>query len=275
MLVVTLDLWHFADSRGERLSMSKLFRDPDDDRVGFVALSGCDYVCDQVEQFAIRHSGERIDPTSHLVREQGVVWRRAMRYDRRQRASMKSLLRVLGDSLTLHPVDELDAAMALDFYKQPEVGTGELENTEIGELVQRMKYWKSNPSERRRAGSLLSDKLADLVADHPEFRRATAIVAVPSTNSRVSEKLGASVAYRLELPTVKARETTGSTVTVKNGGGASKRYECAPEAAGESVLVIDDVYQSGGSMRSIARAARMVGAAEVRGLVCARNLRSN
>lgn len=181
---------------------------------------------------------------------------------------------LLSQVLTLTRSPELDHAIAGDFYKIPpdeEAGRG-WENTEFGELVHRAKYY-SDP-EQTQAGVELCDRLADIVRGHPLLRRATKVVVTPSTKTGTSERMGNGLARRLGLETITATKVGGSMGEAKAGRSTYEldTYEIHGDALSEHVLIVDDVYKSGVTMRSIAQALKDKEPLSIMGIVGARTM---
>jgi hypothetical protein len=122
---------------------------------------------------------------------------------------------------------------------------------------------------------MLCDRLADVIRRHPLYASAGLIVAVPSTKSGASERIAQSVAARVSKPWVTATEITGSTAENKDGtdGVTAKAYEAPNECFGQNVIVVDELYRSGSSMRGVAAAVRAERAFFVYGLAATRTLR--
>lgn len=274
MWPMSWDLWDFAsDSRANRLEHWQAYASQGDAPVRHLGLSCCSEVRDQVKR-CVEAAGGSEYPASQLnsvVREN---WSHAYQYPSAAQSDVEGLAKLLSEVRTLRSVPGLDSAIALDFYKH-EV-EGELVNTAAGDLVNRLKYWTSNPAAQTEAGGKLADLMADMVRRHPAYRSADLVVGAPSTSSGASERLAHAVAHRLGLPHVIASETTGSTEESKAGSVTEKQYMIPQSAAvfGGTVIVVDDVYWRGGTMRGVAKAVRDRQAFTVLGLVGARNLRN-
>jgi hypothetical protein len=257
----------FTDSRGNRLREGILYKSASSDEF-YICLHGCLDVAKQVE-LLLGPDGRPIDP--HRV-DASPNFDSAFRYSGPRRSDVDQLVDVLKHVLTLRQVPELDVALALDFYKEADE-YGELVNTKAGALIRTLKYYTSNPAARTRAGSDLVGWMCDIIQRHPLLARADRLVVVPSTNSNISEWIGARLSAVCGKPHIVAVETTGSTAEDKAGDETSKQYRVDADLTGEEVIVVDDVYWKGRALRGVGSACRVAGAERVYGLVGARNLR--
>lgn len=220
--------------------------------------------------------GRRMSPASFNPSD-GRFWNHVYRYPSPRLITVDELCTLLREVLTLVPVPELDTILALDFYKRPDPAVPQVEwqNTTAGGLCNRLKFWKGDPAAQAEAAFELVHRLSRAIGRHPLYNVAELLVVVPSTRSGVSESLGQEVATELRRPYQIARETTGAAWQAKAGtdGQPPRHYTVTGGVAGRSVIVIDDVYRSGSSMRGVGAACRRAGATRVLGLVAARTLR--
>lgn len=201
---------------------------------------------------------------------------------------VEELLTVLGEVLTLEVASEVDAAFALDFYKVPpsDETPGEWTNTDAGELVSRAKH-KAGAKVNEMAQREISGRLAHVVNSHPLLRDVDAVVSIPGSKTRfwsAGERIAIKLAKELNRPMVRTTGKHPERPQAKARG--QEDYEApadldmlseftvdlAPEH--KSVIIVDDVYRTGTTMRGVAAAARRGGAQTVYGLVCARTLRN-
>lgn len=235
----------------------------------YLGVNGCPDVCGQIEDYVLTLGGGPFDPARLRTRDRA-QWSQMYRYPGPKRPEASALAFLLSEVLTLRSVPELDAALALDFYTEPDPDSIGLRRSEVGDLCYKLKY-----RGRRAAGTEICDRLAEIVRRHPAYSTADRIVVVPSTTTGMSELIGRSVAHRLDLPHVIATETTGSTHESKLGTPeVPKLYTVDEDLFAETVIVLDDVYHSGQSLRGVAKAASAAGAIRALGLVAARNLRN-
>lgn len=259
-----------SDSRGNRLRQHLLLQDPNQP-VDYLCVDGCGDVVDQIVTCMALVGGRDIDPAT-LRTPDGSKWLDVYRYPREHRAEVQTLVAVLTNNLTLVKVPELDVGLALDFHMRG-CDSG-VEHTEAGHLMYRTKY-ATDPSVSRPAGSAICDRLAEVIRGHPLFATAGLIVAVPSTKTGISERIAESVAHRVNKPWATAVESTGSTAENKDGteGVTPKQYKAPDRCFGENVIVMDDLYRSGSSMRGVAAAVKAQQAFFVYGLAATRTLR--
>lgn len=188
----------------------------------------------------------------------------------------RAFLELMKEVLTLNVHSDLDCAIALDFYKDPSSheDPNQWANTPTGELIGRGKY-----AGFAKEGQELAGKLASVVARHPIYRAADAIVMVPSSKNKFGERLAEVVAKTAGKPFIRTSAAHLTRPEAKNANDddrADLSHEFTiPEehARGRVLIVVDDVYKTGGTMRAVAGAAHAAGAAAVLGLVGARTMR--
>ena len=177
------------------------------------------------------------------------------------------------DVLTVRTRPEVDAAVALDWYKTPEDGVHPMhwKNTPDGSLLNRAKYHNSP-----QAKAELLARYLKVVAQHPIFRTVPTLATVPGSagdGNSFGERLAGAVAKECGKALVRTL-STGPHAPSKEGATHSYGDFVMPETLVGDVLVIDDVYRSGASMAVTAHAAKLAGASRVFGLVAARTLRN-
>jgi len=196
-------------------------------------------------------------------------------------ADVTELLLLLQRVVVLPVPDELDAAIALDLYSRPcPTGTNGLAYTSVGELIHRIKYENRDRDKVISAGRSLSGSLTEVVLTHPWFQSCDLILPVPGhdrTRLAASVRIGATIAQ----DTGKARSSVTSRQEFRRSAKDMNRseraqlmdeYSIEQDLTDRTVLVVDDVYQTGSTMRGVARAARRAGASTILGLVGARTL---
>lgn len=265
-----------TDPRGNRLEGYKVRR-RNDGQEFYVCLRGAPEIVEQVPQALAGWNfapldRQAVDP-DHRPR-----WTHVYRFHGPYTTVLRDLLDLLGEVLTLRRVPELRTVLAMDFYKIPDddVPPQQWPDTEAGHFVNVGKYWTSDPAAQVHAGRGLSSLLADAICRHPTYAAADRIVAVPGTNHDFGERLAYTVGKYTDKPVTTAvcQEPRDRPAKEGNSWGLS-RYSIPVAVAGESVIIVDDVYRSGGTMRGVASAALGAGARDVLGLVGARTMRSN
>jgi hypothetical protein len=175
----------------------------------------------------------------------------------------------------------IDDAIALDFYKIPRDGLDpdDWPDTPAGQLVNRMKYWRSDPAAQAQARSELADKMASVIRLHPTYREA-AIATTPGHKPREpsqSEFLANEIATNLGTSPLRTRAKSMIRPEAKGRGervNFKEEFDLDPDGvARRAVLIVDDVLGRGTTMEGVALAARRAAARSVHGLVAARTIR--
>ncbi|GHH19469.1 hypothetical protein GCM10017790_38140 [Amycolatopsis oliviviridis] len=200
-----------------------------------------------------------------------------------EEADVAPLAKLLQKVLVLRVPNELDGAIALDFYNRPAPppSTG-LQYTDTAKLIRMVKYENRQRkiSEVREAGKRLSSCMADVVKSHDWFQTTSLIIAAPGhTRATVSAsvRIGHTIAHECELPqeqVLSSREWRKSAkdMTSAELAGLLDEYTVSSDLTGRCVLLVDDVFHTGSTLRGLAAAARRAGATTVLGLVAARTL---
>lgn len=197
---------------------------------------------------------------------------------------LRDFLRLMESVVVLRGLpQEISDAIALDFYKipRPDLDPDSWPNTDIGELVNRMKYWKTDPVAQASAREGLTDRLASVVRRHPLLRDSQ-LVSTPghnATRTSQSELLGQAVATRLGVSILRTRSRN---LLRPESKARTERVDFRDEfeidrgqLAGAEVVIIDDVLGRGTTMQGVAAAARRAGAPYdgIHALVAARTIR--
>ena len=194
-------------------------------------------------------------------------------------------LRQLDDLLALHAEcltieDGLDESHALGYHTEEDDLTAGLRRTALGELVYRAKY-RSDAQAR----SQVVDLFGRFVSQHPRYDAAAAVAAVPphSSSSRpglsrhLATGLAASGMHVIPIRRVADRPQQKDITAVDRLEGVRLRQrnqrgsmEVPMKLSGEAVIVVDDLYGSGGSTGEAARSLRQAGAGCVLGLAASK-----
>jgi len=148
--------------------------------------------------------------------------------------------------------------------------------TEMGRLVHKYKYHG-----RIDLADRLADRILALMEQHPELKAIDGIVPVPPSTERLYDPvnlLGQVLARRLGVPLLSgALRKTRTTDRQKDmRTRAQKRANVAGAFAvqsnvrGKSLLVLDDLYDSGETLREITRVLKRAGARSVKVLTLTR-----
>ena len=173
--------------------------------------------------------------------------------------------------------DALDESHALAYHQETDEATGRLARTTLGKLVNRAKY-----ETLKRPREIIGNAVADFVTRHPRYNRATSVACIPphksGKTSSLPNRLVRQVSKTLELTqvTIERVSDTAEQKEIRDEDRqagvrkriANQRHTMRVNAnlERESVIVIDDLYGSGGSMQEACRALKAVGAGEVLGL---------
>jgi predicted amidophosphoribosyltransferase len=196
------------------------------------------------------------------------------------RDEMERLLMLMGKVLTVR--DTCNISHCLDFYRNP-VETAktpeEWPYTPTGRSLYRAKY-RDVDSE----GSRLQRELVAFAREHPALARSDAVAAIPPSSEHgnrpdwpavwargVADTLGARVvALRRTRPTRLQKGIEDRDERARNQRGSMAADQ---SVAGDTVLVVDDLYMQGDSMHEAVRALREAGAAAVFGLCVAKTVK--
>lgn len=201
------------------------------------------------------------------------MWARP-RLDAFLRLLERILLLTRTSHLDPHFTNELTEAYALDFNFQQ--GVEPLSYTVAGQLEHNA---KENQDES--AIAELAEMLADVIRHHPTLSRAEVIAAVPPRPSKtfhlpsrlvdaIGLQLGRPVGLQLaktEVPKLKDLTLEQKIATL------AQAFTLGEAVAGKSILLVDDLYQSGVTLWSLARYLNAHGAREVFGLACVKSWR--
>jgi predicted amidophosphoribosyltransferase len=169
---------------------------------------------------------------------------------------------------------ELDEAYALDFnFKQD---TLPLAYTQIGFFEHLAKE-----EQNRQAINELANRLAEVITNHPTLARADQIVALPPRPSKqfhlpvelvneIGRILGRPVGLELikdEHPKLRGLAMVKKLATLEGV------FHLSESINGQTVLMVDDLYQSGTTAWSLAKFLKENGAREVYALACVKSWR--
>ncbi|MFQ5794679.1 MAG: ComF family protein [Candidatus Bipolaricaulia bacterium] len=187
---------------------------------------------------------------------------------------LKDFLELL--SHHLHIEDDLDETYALE--KHGSYGASGYQRTQLGQLVYEAKpYSSSSPGSKRKADQIVP-LLVEFIEKHPAYEMADAIIPVPPT---IQDK-------PFDLPTYLAEKVCESTRKVNGIHWIRKIRETKPQKEchtpeekienvygafqlqeniqGSSIIVLDDLYQSGATINEVGKVIRQGGSEAVYGL---------
>ena len=180
-----------------------------------------------------------------------------------------------------HPrtlVGSWDAGWALDFHSR---FTGaDWSRSQVGELAFRLKYRQD-----KAVLPALVEHLLALCADHPELTNIDALVPIPPSKLRAFDPvrtLADALGTRLDQPVWPALVKTRNTAPQKelrtlaqkqtNVAGA---FALQGQVRGKRLLVLDDLYDSGATLKEVARVLRQGGAVRVYVLALTRTIHTD
>jgi hypothetical protein len=174
-----------------------------------------------------------------------------------------------------HFTNELSQAFVLARNFETPEGTS---YTEVGALERDAKYNGDKPSAER-----LGVLLAEAIKAHPYYRLADAVAAVPGARGKKSHLPDALVTVvadksglrplRLERPG-EAPPAKGLTVE-KKLAFLKDAFRCGEDVQQKRIVLIDDLYQSGATLFSIAAMLGRQGAQDVVALACVKSWRDS
>lgn len=229
--------------------------------------------CEVFEQ--IRSVADGTCVVKSLTEKGKEKWTHALYFEQGVPQSILNLCEDLQRWLSVPSSTSIDFSLSLDWYKRPD-DNGDLVHTASGTLIYHTKY-ATNPdwSSSKRARRDLLTAMAEVIAGHPLFNEASAVTTPPGSKGdgrSFGELLGRDVAKRAGLPFVPMHGPARPPQKQEAARQARDDFELSAVVNGPIVLV-DDVFHTGLTLESAARAARRAGATAVLALTAARTLR--
>jgi pyrimidine operon attenuation protein/uracil phosphoribosyltransferase len=197
--------------------------------------------------------------------------------------SARELADLLSDVITLPRLDNVEFAIARDWYKIPADGVPaeDWNNTADGQRVSVGKYWTNSPAAMAEAGRVLVRRLLAVIERHPVMRSAHVTVATPGhdrTYLSFGERIAASLSNALGLPLVNVKTPHEFRPPAKELAGTGNdavwgEFAVHEELTGTTAVIVDDVFRTGTTMSAVAAAVKAAGAARACGLVAVRTMR--
>lgn len=255
--------------------------------------------CGRVERFAIETVGRatliyldahplavehlRLVLDARRIRmPQGHEWPDALIVIEPMVAWADDLLRLLSEVVILQAPEAVNVGLALDWYQERTPDDDDWLYTERGHLVHNAKYeyWRLDPPELEAIERELARIMASVVDRHVLYRDVAAVVTTPSSIVRNTSSAERTAGYLAEITGLPLVRTTGKTA-IRPQRKSGTDFDLTDEfivdpthVRGQSVVLVDDLYRHGGTMRGVALAARRAGARLVVGLVGARTMRN-
>jgi hypothetical protein len=184
----------------------------------------------------------------------------------------EAILLQINDNLKRSFITELDFCLALDYHLEDSKT-----RSDLGAMVYGAKYRHDQESAK-----VLADSLTEALRTMPAFMKSDFIASMPGNPSKqyhlpdllvngMEKRLG--MVKRLiirkirDTPQVKNMKLEDKLISLENV------FEIDHSIKGKSVLIVDDLYQSGASMWNIARFLKKSGARMVYGLACVKTWR--
>lgn len=236
-----------------------------------VGFNAPPWIREEVQAEIRRRGGKRVG-----VRESD--WPDHFYFESRVPQAVTVMLEQLGTAISIGRTPPgVDHCFALDYYKVPDEDLDPMQwpNTEAGELVNRSKYW-SNAT----AINTLVEKMAKFVQSQPVLVAADCVISVPGQHGNRTghgERLAAKVADATEKPFYRTKALYDERKPAKEGGAPLRADQVEADSAlfyDDKVIIVDDVFRSGSSMKAVASSARSRGAVAVYGFAAARTMRN-
>ena len=190
-------------------------------------------------------------------------------WDEDMRARAEAILYLLETSVTIRD-RHAGATHALRMHQARDEETGEWVYSDIGKLVRAAKSYRAwNPGDRR-AAVRLADEMLYWIETMPPYSAADVIVPAPSTNPNKEYDLPAFIARylspRLSKPIMAIRSSNEKAQKdlpeseKTSARDLARHYRVTDDVRAKVALVLDDIYESGGTVDAVALALRAAGA---------------
>ena len=196
--------------------------------------------------------------------------------------ALQRFLRILKWTVTIS--DDADESHALYIHTLPHPTQDPYEpnwqRTRIGNLVYTAKSYSPSTGSKPAAADL-SERMAYWIRRHPRYRSADVIISAPAGNPCKGFDLPASIVaelsqifgFRIASCTIIGKILQQKTVpqdidTLRSNVG--DKFRVKENLLGENVIVVDDIYQSGETLRELTRACREAGAKSVLSLAASK-----
>lgn len=193
----------------------------------------------------------------------------------------KAWIQTVGEYIAIRDCLALSYALDYTFVTQGGIQGG---RTEVGDLCRRAKLYEGDRSYDLRAADQLAERLVSFLREMDCYDSADCVVAMPSSLPKktfdLPRYLAGKIASATEkenlcegVRTVKQRKRLGKLpVDEKLNALKGTVHADGKEFTGKTVLIVDDLYQSGTSLNYVAMLLLAAGAKKVFGLACEKTL---
>lgn len=173
--------------------------------------------------------------------------------------------------------DALPLSISLGFYKRQE--ENELKYTRLGNIVHAIKY----RGDKSRINALVND-VATSISSFPYYKDADFICAIPPSNGKgfdLPTYIASQVSPEVSKPDISKYLVAGEKRQLKQTSLDNKITELSnwnisinTDIRRKTIILIDDLYQSGSTMMYIAKKLQEAGAKYIYGLSIVKNLKN-
>jgi len=197
-----------------------------------------------------------------------------------ERERVEALLKTFQEAVCIE--DDLTEAFALGYHTQMDP-IGSYARTDFGNLVYQAKPYRGDfTAKRRQAADKIAEQMAQFAGRHPTYARAEVIAAVPpsATNQpnlpvylaeRLADRLGKENCTSLINKTRATRPMKDCRTIQEKINNVKGAFALGPQGTAEmrdrSVILLDDIYQTGFTLNEVGRMLITSGVREVLGLV--------
>lgn len=176
-------------------------------------------------------------------------------------AEVDAYLQLLRTSVSI--ADQADESYALGMHWYRDLDG----RSDLGDLVYQAKSYRRGTGNRRQA-ELLSERIIAWLRSHPRYRRADAVVPIPPGNPDKAYDLpsliGQRVAQELQMRLLRIDSAVRSPQKGREENPShpaiAGRFSVPHDLAGLTVVLLDDLYDSGETITEGTRALRAAGA---------------
>jgi len=197
-----------------------------------------------------------------------------------ERTPVEALLRMFQEAVCIE--DDLAEAFALGYHTQMDP-TGGYARTDFGDLVYQAKPYRGDfTAKRRQAADEIVEQMAQFIGCHPSYARAEIVAAVPSSATnrpnlpvylaeRLADRLGKENGTDLFIKTRSTRPMKDFRTIQGKINNVKGAFALSPQGIvrmqDRSVILLDDIYQTGFTLNEVGHVLITNGVREVLGLV--------